>query len=66
MDDIARFNDASAPFGFLPTRTVEEARRTGRYALENDEHVDVLVARAVPTRDGPPLNSTPCGSGAAP
>ena len=24
IDDITRFNDASAPFGFLPTRTVED------------------------------------------
>jgi hypothetical protein len=55
IDDIARFNEASAPFGFLPTRTVEDARRTGRYALENDEHIDVLVARAVPTVDGRPV-----------
>ena len=29
-----------------------EARRTGRYALENDERVDVVVARSAPTVDG--------------
>ena len=28
------------------------ARAVGRYALENDEHVDVLVAQAVGTHDG--------------
>lgn len=55
IDDIARFNDAIAPFGFHPTRTPEDARRTGRYALENDERIDVLVARAVPTVDGRPV-----------
>lgn len=26
--------------------------RRGRYTLENDEHVDVVVARSVPTFDG--------------
>jgi len=48
IDDIARFNAACQPFGLVPTRTPEEARRAGRYVLENDEHVDVLVARSVP------------------
>lgn len=52
IDDIERFNAAAAPFDLAPTRTPEEARRLGRYALENDEHVDVLVARAVPTTEG--------------
>ena len=40
-----------AQCGLLPTRTPEEARRRGRYAVENDEHVDVLVARSVTTVD---------------
>ena len=52
IDDIARFNAVGAEFGLEPTRTPEEARRSGRYVLENDEHVDVLVARAVPAADG--------------
>ena len=52
IDDISRFNDAVAPFGLQPNRYQEDAGRTGRYALENDEHVDVLVARSVPTSDG--------------
>lgn len=52
IDDMARFNAVGAEFGLQPTRTPEEARRSGRYALENTEHVDVLVARAVPTGDG--------------
>jgi hypothetical protein len=52
IDDAARFNAASEPFGLVPTRTPEAARSRGRYALENDEHVDVLVARSVPTVDG--------------
>lgn len=45
-DDIALFNDALRPFELRPNRSIEEARATGRYVLENDEHVDVLVARA--------------------
>jgi hypothetical protein len=52
VDDIARFNAAAEPMGLLPTRTPDEARGRGRYVLENDERVDVLVARTVPTVDG--------------
>jgi hypothetical protein len=52
IDDIAAFNTAAEPHGLVPSRTPEDARRSGRYVLENDEHVDVLVARTVPTVDG--------------
>jgi hypothetical protein len=52
IDDIAAMNAAVEPMGLSPTRTPEEARARGRYVLENDERVDVLVARAVPTVDG--------------
>jgi hypothetical protein len=52
IDDIKAFNDAAARFDLAPTRTPHEARRAGRYVLENDEHVDVLVARSIPTTDG--------------
>ena len=52
IDDAARFNGAVAPFGLVPNRTPDEARSQGRYVLENDEHVDVLVARSCPTIDG--------------
>jgi hypothetical protein len=52
IDDIVTFNQATEPFGLIPTRTPEEARAKGRYVLENDERVDVLVARTVPTVDG--------------
>ena len=51
-DDIGVFNDALRPFDMLPSRTPEEARANGRYVVENDEHVDVLVARSVSTIDG--------------
>lgn len=52
IDDIVRFNAAVEPMELLPTRTPDEARARGRYVLENDERVDVLVARSVPTTDG--------------
>ena len=52
IEQIASFNEAVESFGLRPTRPPEHARRAGRYALENDEHVDVLVARSVPTVDG--------------
>lgn len=52
IDDIGLLNAAAEPFGLLPTRSPEEARGRGRYVLENEEHVDVLVARSVPTADG--------------
>lgn len=52
IDDAPAFNEALVPFGLLPTHTPDQARQKGRYVLENDEHVDVLVARAVPTVDG--------------
>jgi len=51
IDDIARFNEAVEPLGLLPTHTPEEARARGRYVAQNDERVDVLVARSVPTVD---------------
>lgn len=50
--DAARFNAATAAFGLRPSRSPEEARAAGRYVLENDERVDVLVARVAPTIDG--------------
>jgi hypothetical protein len=52
IDDIGPFNSAIEPMGLYPTHTPEEARARGRYVAENDERVDVLVARSVPTVDG--------------
>jgi hypothetical protein len=52
IDDMDRLNAGLASLGLVPTRAPEEARRTGRYVLEGDERVDVLVAREVPTVDG--------------
>ncbi len=55
IDDIARFNAAAATVDLVPALAPDEARRPGRYVLENDEHVDVLVARSVPATDGRPV-----------
>jgi hypothetical protein len=52
IEDIDAFNAASAPFELLPSHTVTEARARGRYLLQNDEIIDVLVARSVTTVDG--------------
>jgi hypothetical protein len=52
IDDIAAFNSATAHCHLTPTHDAEHARTRGRYVLENDERVDVLVARAVPTVEG--------------
>jgi hypothetical protein len=51
-EDVALFNAAVSPFGLAPSHTPDEARGRGRYVLENDEHVDVIVARFVTTVDG--------------
>lgn len=51
-DDAGALNEALRPFDIFPTRSPEEARRNGRHVIEGDEHVDVLVARAVSTVDG--------------
>lgn len=51
-DDATAFNEAAKPFELVPTKSPDEARRSGRYVLENDERVDVLVARAVTARTG--------------
>ncbi len=55
IDEIATFNAAASRCDLHPTLSADEARRRGRYVLENDEHVDVLVARSVPTIDGVPV-----------
>src|SRR6266550_5021441 len=52
IDDIAHFNAVGERFDLRPTRTPDEARQHGRYVLENDEHIDVLVTHAMSTIDG--------------
>ncbi len=51
-DDIEALNRALLPLDLFPSHTPEQARARGRYVLENDEHVDVLVARGASTKDG--------------
>ena len=46
-EDIETFNAAVSRFDLFPNHRPEEARSRGRYVLENDEKVDVLVARSV-------------------
>ena len=53
IDDIAAFNGAAAVVQLSPSIAPEAARRRGRYVLENDEHVDIIVARAVPLASRP-------------
>ena len=52
IDDIETFNKAASAFDLQPSFDAGTARRRGRYVLENDERVDVLIARAVPTVEG--------------
>jgi hypothetical protein len=55
-DDIAALNRAVASLDLEPSHPPDEARRRGRYVLEGDERVDVLVARQASTKDGVPLH----------
>jgi hypothetical protein len=54
-DDIQRFNDIAQQFDLIPSAPPDAARSRGRYVLENDEHIDVLVAQSIPTVDGDPV-----------
>jgi hypothetical protein len=51
IDDIDKLNDAAKSLDFEPSYLPEEARRRGRYVLENGQHIDVLVARSQSTKD---------------
>ena len=51
-EDIEPFNATARTFDLHPSYPADEARRRGRYILENDEHVDVLVARSMTTVGG--------------
>jgi hypothetical protein len=51
-DDAEKLNRALRPLDMLPNRAPAEARRIGRYVIENGERVDVLVAQQVSTVDG--------------
>src|SRR5207249_363517 len=51
-DDAAKFNAALKPLDLFPNRSPEDARKFGRYVLENGDRVDVLVAKQVTGKDG--------------
>lgn len=51
-DDLEPLNAAFEDLDFAATVPPAEARKRGRYVLEDGEHIDVLVARSQSTRDG--------------
>lgn len=55
-DDVETLNRALGALDLEPNRSPEAARKAGRYVLENDEHVDVLVARRISTKEGAPVH----------
>lgn len=46
FDDVEKLNAAFAALDHYPNHPPEEARKRGRYVLENGQRVDVLIARA--------------------
>jgi hypothetical protein len=52
IDDIELFNRGLSSLGMFPSMAPEEARRRGRYVVENGQRADVLVARSCPTING--------------
>jgi hypothetical protein len=52
IDDIDSLNGVAEPFGLVPSHTAVEARQRGRYVLQNDETMDVVVARSVTIAGG--------------
>lgn len=52
VDDSHQLNQALAPLGLVPNRNPDQARKHGRYVLENSEKVDVMVARGASTVAG--------------
>ena len=59
IDDIALLNGALACVDLFPNRPPDEARRFGRYVIEGDERIDVLVARQSSTKHGVVLRFRP-------
>jgi hypothetical protein len=56
IEDIDLLNAAFARFDQVPNRSAEEARKVGRYVLENGERIGVMVARAASTPEGETLD----------
>jgi hypothetical protein len=55
VDDVEKLNRALEPMELFPNRAPDAARKLGRYVLEGDERVDVLIARRVSTIDATPV-----------
>jgi hypothetical protein len=56
IEDIEKLNHAFEPLDLVSNRTPDDARKTGRYVLENGERIDVIVARSAPTPEGQVLD----------
>jgi hypothetical protein len=52
FDDVEKLNAAMAKLDHFPNHEPAEARARGRYVFENEEHVDVMIARAATTKRG--------------
>jgi hypothetical protein len=52
MDDIEALVASLGVLDMVPNRKPDEARRVGRFVIENGDRIDVMVARACPTVDG--------------
>jgi hypothetical protein len=60
VDDIEALNARVRDLDLFPNHPPVEARKRSRYVLENDERVDVLVARASSTKDGEQVKFDAC------
>ena len=56
FDDVERLNAAFAPLDHFPNHPPDEARRRGRYVLENGQRIDVMLARSKAGPDGAVLS----------
>ena len=55
FEDFELLNGALAAIELVPNRSPDEIRARGRYVLEGDQHVDVIVARSQTTKLGQTL-----------
>ena len=56
FEDVEKLNDAFHGIDHFPNHEPQVARERGRYVLENDHHVDVMVARAKSSPEGDALD----------
>ncbi len=55
FDDVEKLNGAFAALDHHPNHAPNEARKRGRYVLENGQRIDVLIARSATTPQGEAL-----------